>query len=574
MTGSKKPRAIEWQRAFADDLQRVAREQPAAVRILERRAIDDDGNLRITISLPTEELTSAEGGLTFQTQEQFVIVVPPLPFVPPNVEVNHRRFAGFPHVLAGSRLCIYLDPNSEWDPRGGAAALLERLWAWLGDAAAGIFDAQTALYHAVGGVTQPLVGASTLVVREELREHHAMAYARERSKRRLDLASDDSGGGMALPIWYSPESLPYGVSSDLRDLARLLDDPNLIRGGTPEGGSAPRIDGLLTTLKAAADRNPDHTEQLFLIAVAHPRGGAPHVLAGVLDSAIADSLRKLSKAQTLPVKLPLPIAWQRVSDERPSITTRRDATRPVRRLTGSSVFLWGCGGLGSWVAEFLVRAGVSRIALCDPGTITGGLLVRQDFEELDVGEEKAVALAARLQRLSDDVEVEVADGYNPDDLAHVAESFDLIIDATANLAVSRAVSAIAGPRRCVVAQVATDRENGNIGIATIWPPNATKTIEQIDAEVGERVLADFALEDYHLLWGRGELVNKLVPTRGCSIPTFHGSAADLAAVAGSLLSLVAGHLDTPLAGVHLVALPHSGLAVPPHLFLEVEGGTA
>ncbi|WP_294181620.1 ThiF family adenylyltransferase [uncultured Schumannella sp.] len=569
MTGGKKPRAIEWQRAFADDVQRVARERPAAVRVIERRAVGDDGYLRVLISMPTEELTSAEGGLALQAQEQFFIVIPPQPFVPPNVEVDHRRFAGFPHVLAGSRVCIYLDPNSEWDPRGGAAALLERLWAWLGDAAAGAFDAQTALYHAVGGVTQPLEGASTLVVRRELPEHHAMAYAYERSNRRLDLAPDDSAGGTALPIWYSPDSLPYGVSSDLRDLARLLDDPNLIRGGQPEGASAPKINGLLTTLKAAADRNPDHTEQLFLIAVAHPRGGPPHLLAGALGSTVADSLRK-ADGQTLPVNLPLPIAWQRVSDERPSVTTRRDATRPVRRLVGTSVFLWGCGGLGSWAAEFLVRAGVSRLVICDPGTVTGGLLVRQDFEEMDIGEEKAVALAARLRKLRDDVVIEVEEGYNPDDLEHIAANFDLIIDATANLAVSRAVSAIASQRRAIVAQIATDRESGYLGIATIWPPIASKTIEQIDAEVGERVRADPALECYHMLWGRGELGNKLIPTRGCSIPTFHGSAADLAAVAGSLLSLVAGHLETPVAGVHLIALPHSGLPVPPHLFFKVK----
>lgn len=38
-------------------------------------------------------------------------------------------------------------------------------------------------------------------------------------------------------------------------------------------------------------------------------------------------------------------------------------------------------------------------------------------------------------------------------LTHIAANFDLIIDATANLAVSRAVSAIAGPRRATVARV-------------------------------------------------------------------------------------------------------------------------
>lgn len=560
--------AIDWQKAFADDLQQVARERPDAVKVLERHAVDGEGNLSLIISLPTEEIAATPGGLELLAQEQFVVTIPPEPFLPPRVEVLHRRFAAFPHVLSGSRLCIYLDPSSEWDPRGGAAALLERLWAWLGDAAAGKFDARTALYHAVGGVTHSASGGPTLVVRDELPERHAMAYVVARSPQRLDLTANTSAEAAALPIWYSSESLPFGTAYDLRDLARMLDDPQLVRGGHPESGCLPKIDGLLTTLKAAADRNASGTDQLFVLAVAHSQGGSPHLLAGGLNEDLADRLRQVSDATDIPTSLLLPIDWKRISDERPSVTTRRDLTRPVRHLAGARVLVWGCGGLGSWVAEFLARAGASHISLCDPGIVTGGLLVRQDYQELDIGHEKAKALAERLRVIRDDIVVAVEDGYRPEDLDDLAATFDLVIDATANLAVSRALSAISTPRSAVVAQIATDRENGYLGIATIWSPSSPQTLEEVDAQAGERVLADSQLEAYHSLW-RGEAAgNQLIPTRGCSMPTFHGSAADLAAVAGTLLNLVAGHLHTAISGVHLVAMPHSGLMVPPHVFIE------
>ncbi|MEO8528140.1 MAG: ThiF family adenylyltransferase [Pseudolysinimonas sp.] len=568
MSNSENPRAVDWQRAFADELQEVAVDSPGTIRVVERRAIDRDGMLPILISLPTEDIQTSDGGLHLDEQERFLITVPANPFVPPNVEVGHRRFAGFPHVLAGSRLCIYLDPSSEWDPRGGARAFLDRLWCWLEDAAAGRFDGHTALYQAVGGVTSTPTGVATVVVREELAEHHSMAYVVSRSPLRVDLTLESAEGAEAVPIWHSVDSLPFGVSSDLRELASLLDDPQLERNGLPHVGTAPKLEGILTTLKAAADRNLAGAAQLFVLSVAHPRGGPPHLLAGALANDVADGLRGTKNALDLAAKK-LPIAWYRVSDERPSVTTRRDSNRPVRRLAGSTVLLWGCGGLGSWIAEFLVRAGVARLVLCDPGIVTGGLLVRQAYEELDVGNEKAVALAAHLRRIQDSVEVAVEPGHQPADLDDIASTFDLIIDATANLAVSRRLASIEVPRRAVVAQVATDRDQGALGIATIWPPTAAKSAEDIDAEAGEIVRSDNELEAYHQLWGLGNAGGGLVPTRGCSIPTFHGSAADLSAVAGGLLSLIAGHLGIPLAGVHLMALPHSGLSCPPHRFIEI-----
>jgi hypothetical protein len=51
---------------------------------------------------------------------------------------------------------------------------------------------------------------------------------------------------------------------------------------------------------------------------------------------------------------------------------------------------------------------------------------------------------------------------------------------------------------------------------------------------------------------------------GCSVPTFHGSSADLAAMGGVFVTLIASHLGTELPGCHLVSLPHAPSDAPKH----------
>ena len=108
----------------------------------------------------------APTGLELGDDEEFIVRIRPSLFLPPIVEVDHTRFLGYPHVLQGQRLCIYLDPSREWCPSHGIAGFLSRLWDWLTDAAGGAFDASTAMYHAVGGVLHQADGTPTIVVRE------------------------------------------------------------------------------------------------------------------------------------------------------------------------------------------------------------------------------------------------------------------------------------------------------------------------------------------------------------------------------------------------------------------------
>ncbi len=86
------------------------------------------------------------------------------------------------------------------------------------------------------------------------------------------------------------------------------------------------------------------------------------------------------------------------------------------RLSSSSVIVAGCGGLGSRVAELLVRAGVGRIVLVDPDVVEEFNLHRTAiYTESDVGRPKVEVLASRLSRIKRDVLVERVEGVFPRD---------------------------------------------------------------------------------------------------------------------------------------------------------------
>ena len=312
-----------------------------------------------------------------------------------------------------------------------------------------------------------------------------------------------------------------------------------------------------------------------MLAVPHPAGGPHHLLGGRLPATTADALRRLAKKHGTAVNLDpaiinadIPIEWCNMSDERQEVTTRRDDNRPVNGFQGKTVHIWGCGGLGSWLAEFIARAGASAITVCDPGTVTGGLLVRQNYTEADIGQTKADALATRLRAIRDDLTVTVAEGSVPDPAVSLAAN--LIIDATVSHSIATYLDTLTGEaRKALIAQVATDAGTGSLGIANICAPGAACTPSELDDQAGRSVVADGGLELYHPLWEDAAEGDELIPTRGCSVPTFHGSAADLAAVAATLVNMIGLHLqqaEAPVSGTHLIALPHAP-AGPRHRFL-------
>lgn len=583
-----KPRLSEWQRQVLADLDAVAAAYPGDVVMLGKYRLQQSGSMQLRLSLRTADIPRVAGGLHLGSQEEVIVTVGRAELTPPIVEVDHLRFLHYPHVLAGRRLCVYLDPSREWDPASGFRGFLDRLFQWFHDAAAGRFDAQTALYHAVGGFIHADKRAPTIVVREavrtEVRAQHGWLV--DRTPHRFDLClkrPPGAGGVNQVPVVTLDADLPFGAGIDLRSFLQVVDDPYL--GHPPAPGSAcwgsGAVTGLaamiLTVLGASAIRKVDGSPQRLIVAVPHPAGGPPHLLAANVPARGADHIRALVRAKSSgrcimeidPEHLDpaTPLEWWPVSDEREDVTTRRDATRPVAGYAGRTVHVWGCGGLGSWVAEFVVRAGAKKVVLCDPGTISGGLLVRQNFIEADVGNTKVDALAQRLRAISDTVEVVSHDEVIP---ADGIDGCDVIIDATVNIAIGRLLDDIArtSGNRPLLAQIATDARTGTMGIMTVSASPLRDGPMAIDRRAGKQIVTDGSLEAFHVLWNSSSHEDQLIPTRGCSTPTFHGSAADLAGVAASLVSILGAHLgkDGVLSGTHLISLPH-GEAGPLRAFV-------
>ncbi|ORI20691.1 hypothetical protein BJI47_00740 [Rhodococcus sp. 1168] len=138
-------------------------------------------------------------------------------------------------MLLGTRLCLYLDPSREWDPVNGFGGLIDRLMAWLSDAAAGRFDAQTALYHAVGGVLHATDGDPTVVVRRSIPSGRLVrnGWLIERSRQRYDLVLDRNhtrhepspDSAQHVPILRLDAALPLGAGTTLLTLLCLIEDP-------------------------------------------------------------------------------------------------------------------------------------------------------------------------------------------------------------------------------------------------------------------------------------------------------------------------------------------------------------
>lgn len=575
-----------WQRRVLADVADLCAAFPRDLQMRGRYRRRSETAISFVLRLRTADLAHGAGGVRLGDYEDVTVTVEQTELLPPRAEVDHLRFLGHAHVLQGRHLCLYLDSSREWDPYPGFGGFVERLMQWLADAAAGLFDAGSALYHAVGGVLHLTPGMPTVVVRAAPRSTARIQHAWLRRGRphRFDLLLDRHPHDPDLihaPMVTLDMSLPLGAGVGLRQLLHLVDNPYY---GFPAPGdlfrTRPMSTGLarvlLAGLAASAARKPAGSVQPFVLAVPHPAGGAHHLLVAAVPETGADRLRTLVRAgrnwsttidiDPASVSADIPVQWWPLSDERVEVTTRRDAARPVAGYVDRTVQIWGCGGLGSWVAEYVVRAGARTVVLCDPGQITGGLLVRQNYEEADIGEGKAEALARRLRAISDSVEV----------IAHTALVAptselgieDLVIDTTVSIGIGQLLDLESGrSERPILAQMATDARTGTLGILTVSMPPSTEGPSTLDRLAGGRVLADGSLEAFHGLWG-GSDDDELVPTRGCSTPTFHGSAADMAGVAATLTSILGSHLKAgTVSGTHLISLPH-GEAGPLRTFLD------
>lgn len=105
-----------------------------------------------------------------------------------------------------------------------------------------------------------------------------------------------------------------------------------------------------------------------------------------------------------------------------------------RRLAASSVLLVGVGGLGSPAALYLTGAGVGRLGLADPDTVSESNLQRQVlYTESQIGRPKPAAARERLAALSSSTRFDLhPEGLTAENARELVAAYDLVVECCDN----------------------------------------------------------------------------------------------------------------------------------------------
>jgi len=102
-----------------------------------------------------------------------------------------------------------------------------------------------------------------------------------------------------------------------------------------------------------------------------------------------------------------------------------------KKLAGASVLVIGAGGLGSPALTYLVAAGVGRVGLTDPDTVSRSNLNRQFlYGDDDIGRRKADSAMKQLSAMNGDIEIIAYEEFLSDDnAATLFAGYDLVLGA-------------------------------------------------------------------------------------------------------------------------------------------------
>lgn len=201
-----------------------------------------------------------------------------------------------------------------------------------------------------------------------------------------------------------------------------------------------------------------------------------------------------------------------------------------QKLKAAQVLLVGAGGLGAPAALYLAAAGVGRLGIIDPDTVSLSNLQRQVlYEAGDAGAPKVERAADRLAALNPHVEVEPIDERITEANARaIVGAFDLVLDGTDDFATRFAVNAACVAEGKPLISGAIGRWDGQIGVYTGQPcyqclvPEIPPDAETCSAVGVVGALAGvigsmMALEAIKVITGAGEpLVGRLLVYDGLS----------------------------------------------------------
>jgi len=539
-------------------LSEIADASEGSVEVLDFRTNDSGTFLLVDITIRFEGVERSDDGIPIRAREAFCVAVgEKFPYSSPSVRTHHTRFASYPHVQWNRSLCLY-QGSSDWRPDDGMYGFVSRLDRWMRDAALGNLDPADAPLHppvayatvsrlVVPRADTPSPGATCWIGYAGLRERGSRTEIIE--WREIEDGIPDAFAPALLLNQKFPFEYPATVDALINEFkGQGIDFAPLIRLLAVNANLTPRGTPLLVVLGTPMRRIDPGTALQHLAAWEIDAEAADRLRDMRLDAA-SDAAHEETIRAVVRWSIEAKVGWCRVREMREEVTRRRDEGSAMSWFRGKRVAIWGCGAIGTHVADSIARARAARIHLVDNGLVTPGILVRQSFEDDDIGKTKADALAARIKRIDPDIEVIPV----PRDLIDVLDEedpfgdIDIVLDCTASQPVRLMLEAalLGRKERPLTASLAISHD-ACAAMATLSnPEHSGGPLDLIRRLRLEACRNSRLWELRDAFWPKTPRTERFQPEPGCSDATFVGSDADLAALSARMLNAIASWLRCP-----------------------------
>jgi proteasome lid subunit RPN8/RPN11 len=582
-----------------------------------------DADVEVRVWLSSASLPSAEQGIPLEEWEPIDVFIPEgFPLDPPIAASGRCDFVELPHQAFGSGFCVRVSP-SDWDPSAGMPGFLQSLIGVYRRIALGTLEGQLRPWRppdsypptgcvvikadlphddraTPGAFLRWAVGVRVGDDRIDVAEWLGPGGAIDQEH---DLTSALSGelervrgrvpGAFLIPAAVLPKPIAFEYFNFIAKLLvrlRAQDmDGNVLLSWLVDAMAVNRPPGErqepdqaepgMMLFRSPADTRFTTADPEARFAAAWLTPADSRLLTAVL-TAESDSEAQEEMRRELTVA---PVRWAQVYDGRPETVWRRETGRAAEKLAGSRVLVLGCGGLGAPIAEHCVRAGAARVHVVDSATVSPGILVRQPYEDADIGKPKAEVLARRLDRIRPETTVTAleADVLSADVLGEgQLDGYDLIIDATANRSVATKLERSRRDQhsRWPALVTVAISQRATAGVAAVTPRGSVGAGVDLLRRLGLETLANPALADIYAEFfpRRSEKIN-FQPEPGCSDSTFIGSATDISALAAQLLDGALTRLESPAEAqssqqrksLSITRLGRDGEAKPTRVVLDI-----
>jgi len=562
-------------------LQRVESASQGAVKIKKIfEPTEQNKNMFVRFEINCSNIRKTDDGLPLRNREVFVLNIPSdFPYSYPRVYVEHERFSGFSHVQWVRHLCLYLSPETEWNISDGIYGFLERLHQWLVQGAINTHEIEGQPIHppAMRSINYKL---PSIIIREntpEFKQKSWLGFAvlDDIHEQRVDLIGwqqeyQKPVRGFLAPVILLNDNFPFEYPDTAEELFSQLEKIGislslihllaLFSAGSSEEKS-PLYLVLGTSMRGI--KNQKSLQHLSVWSI-HEQIKETikleikclNLIDRSVDEKFKSEVQKLNKeckeSSLKQFKL-ADMRWCSVKEDRPEVTIRRDTNTSAQSYFGKAIAIWGCGALGSYIAELLVRSGVSHLVLRDNKKVHPGILVRQNFEDEDIGNWKCESLKKRLLRINPrlTIEADVDDislSFNA--MAELSEDesnpYDLIIDATASnklhLLLEDFIKNVSPNTSLASVIIGSTASRALLNYFPLLKNASTADAlrkSKITA-LSTKQMKNFAKE----FWpDQSEFLN-FQPEPGCSDPTFIGSSIDMSILVGKVMDSLSGLLHS------------------------------